>query len=93
MAASELGIGAAILNTAFIFGVGACAVAFAIAFGLGGRKVAEEASREWYERSQSTLRGTRREEPVVTTREPMPPSAQASFPPFPTTRPSVPSVH
>ncbi len=52
MAATELGIGASIVTTAFILVLGAAAIAFALAFGLGARDTANRVAKDWYERAQ-----------------------------------------
>lgn len=52
MAATELGIGSAIVTIAFLMVLGAAAVAFAIAFGLGARDVANRVAKDWYDRAQ-----------------------------------------
>ena len=47
----QVGIASDLVNILFIGVVGSMALAFGLAFGLGGRAVAEEVSRNWYERS------------------------------------------
>jgi hypothetical protein len=47
----QVGIASDLVNIMFIGLVFGLALAFGLAFGLGGRSVAEEVSRNWYERS------------------------------------------
>jgi len=47
----QVGIASDLVNILFVGMVGGMALAFGLAFGLGGRAVAEEISRNWYERS------------------------------------------
>jgi hypothetical protein len=81
MALEQLDIAEDIVLVFFIAVVGAAALAAGIAFGLGGRNVAEQITREWYERNRA--RPPRRQPD-----QPHPPAGEAS-PPLATPRPPV----
>jgi len=49
----QVGIASDLVNILFIGLVGAMSLAFGLAFGLGGRSVAEDVSRDWYNRSKT----------------------------------------
>jgi len=79
----QVGIASDLVNILFIGLVGAMSLAFGLAFGLGGRSVAEDVSRDWYNRSRTMAAkiAEASEANASSSASAMPPSSQTPPPP------------